>query len=165
MITYCQVMAHVVVGLIFALGSSSCVRSTTTGMTSNQTMLPGEWVSTMLSSEISSSILTMTESDYQRNESTSQSGSAADIASTVECLDHDDDKVTSMTRETQKIPLYIGGFFAMGKNNNWDGSGILPAVEMALEHVNDRPGLLDDYELRMEWVNSEVHFQVHCFNQ
>ena len=56
----------------------------------------------------------------------------------------------------EKIPLYIGGFFDMGTNGNWDGSGILPAVEMALEHVNERRGLLDDYELRMEWADSEV---------
>ena len=57
---------------------------------------------------------------------------------------------------SQKIPLYIGGFFPISKESSWDGSGVLPAVDMALEHINERRDLLADYELRMEWADSEV---------
>ncbi|XP_041469544.1 uncharacterized protein LOC121419238 isoform X1 [Lytechinus variegatus] len=52
-----------------------------------------------------------------------------------------------------KIPIYLGGFFTLG--GNWDGSGILPVVEMALEHINNRPDLLADYDLRMVWNDTQ----------
>ncbi|XP_060073113.1 gamma-aminobutyric acid type B receptor subunit 2-like [Ylistrum balloti] len=37
----------------------------------------------------------------------------------------------------------------------WDGSGILPAAEMALEDVNNDDTILKEYDLRMAWNNSK----------
>ena len=62
---------------------------------------------------------------------------------------------TTNSAETQeKIPLYIGGIFSFG--GLWDGSGILPAVEMGLDHINNRVDILPEYELRMVWNDSQV---------
>ena len=53
-----------------------------------------------------------------------------------------------------KIPLYLGAFFPVG--GDWDGSGIIPAVEMALDHINARQDILEGYELRMVWNDTKV---------
>ena len=53
-----------------------------------------------------------------------------------------------------KIPIYLGGFFAY--TGAWASTGVLPAVEMALEHINARPDILADYDLRMVWNDSGV---------
>lgn len=42
------------------------------------------------------------------------------------------------------------------QNNVWDGSGILPAVQMAFEHINNDNRLLQGYELQLLWNDSEV---------
>ena len=54
----------------------------------------------------------------------------------------------------KKIPLYIGGIFSLG--GLWEASGILPAVQMGLDHINDRMDVLPEYELRMVWNDSQV---------
>ena len=36
------------------------------------------------------------------------------------------------------------------------GGACLPAVMMALRHVNERPGLLDGYNLTYTWVDTQV---------
>ena len=39
----------------------------------------------------------------------------------------------------------------------WTGGGAcLPAVLMALRHVNERAGLLDDYNVTYTWVDTQV---------
>ena len=49
--------------------------------------------------------------------------------------DHDDQ---------QRKPLYIGGYL---QNAVW-GFG---AVDMCVRHLNELPGILDGYELRLRW--------------
>ncbi len=56
--------------------------------------------------------------------------------------------------KVNKTRLYLGGFFSLG--GVWDGSGILPAVEMALDHINERQDVLPEYELRMVWNDTQV---------
>ncbi|XP_072043527.1 gamma-aminobutyric acid type B receptor subunit 1-like [Amphiura filiformis] len=58
----------------------------------------------------------------------------------------------------QKIPLYIGGFFSLG--GLWDGSGVLPAVEMGLDHVNNRTDILEEYELKMIWNDTQCQSSI-----
>ena len=53
-----------------------------------------------------------------------------------------------------KIPLFLGGYFTLG--GIWDGSGILPAVEMALNQINERTDILPEYELKMVWNDTRV---------
>ncbi|XP_072016477.1 gamma-aminobutyric acid type B receptor subunit 2-like [Amphiura filiformis] len=52
-----------------------------------------------------------------------------------------------------KIPIYLGGFFSHG--GVWDSSGILPAVAMALDHINARPDILPEYDLKMVWNDTK----------
>ncbi len=53
-----------------------------------------------------------------------------------------------------KIPLYLGGYYSI--NGRWDGSGVVTAVEMALDHVNKKTDLLNGYELKIIWNNTKV---------
>ncbi|XP_072030704.1 gamma-aminobutyric acid type B receptor subunit 1-like [Amphiura filiformis] len=70
-----------------------------------------------------------------------------------------DDRATNLTvnstntSSSARKPLYLGGYFTLG--GIWDGSGILPAVEMALDHINDRTDVLAEYELRMIWNDTQ----------
>ncbi|XP_072016479.1 gamma-aminobutyric acid type B receptor subunit 1-like [Amphiura filiformis] len=52
-----------------------------------------------------------------------------------------------------KIPIYLGGFFSL--SGVWDSSGILPAVEMALDHINARSDILPEYDLKMVWNDTQ----------
>ncbi|XP_077992097.1 gamma-aminobutyric acid type B receptor subunit 2-like [Glandiceps talaboti] len=63
------------------------------------------------------------------------------------------DNRTSNPSSGEKIPLYLGTFFSLG--GNWEGGGIVPAVEMALSQVNERDDVLLDYELRMVWNDTQ----------
>lgn len=56
-----------------------------------------------------------------------------------------------------RIPINVGGFFPMN-NRVWDGSGILPAVQMAFEYINKDNALLPGYELKLFWNDSEVSY-------
>ena len=56
--------------------------------------------------------------------------------------------------ETDKTPLYLGGLFSLGGRS--DESGHVPAVEMALDHINRRSDILMEYDLRMVWNDTQV---------
>ena len=60
----------------------------------------------------------------------------------------------SGAQDGSKIPLYIGAFFPFG--GGWDASGIIPAVEMALDDINARVDILPKYELKMVWNDTQV---------
>ena len=53
-----------------------------------------------------------------------------------------------------KIPLYIGGLLPF--SGGWDGSGLVPGIDLALEQVNAREDLLVDYELKIVWNDTQV---------
>ena len=59
-----------------------------------------------------------------------------------------------VAQHESKTPLYIGAFFPFG--GGWDASGIIPAVEMALDDINARTDILPGYELRMVWNDTQV---------
>ncbi|XP_072016482.1 gamma-aminobutyric acid type B receptor subunit 2-like [Amphiura filiformis] len=52
-----------------------------------------------------------------------------------------------------KIPIYLGGFFSL--SGAWVTSGIIPAVEMALDHINARADILPEYDLKMVWNDTK----------
>ena len=53
-------------------------------------------------------------------------------------------------------PLNLMGFLPM-TGTGWAGGGAcLPASLMAVRHVNERPGLLDGYNLTYTWVDTQV---------
>lgn len=58
---------------------------------------------------------------------------------------------------TSKIDLYIGGFFAKNiKDGGWSSAALIPALEMALDHVNNDSNILVDYQLKYVWRDSKV---------
>lgn len=58
------------------------------------------------------------------------------------------------SNSNQRVKLSIAGFYSRGKS--WDTSGVIPAVELALDHINHRADILEDYELDVIWENSNV---------
>ncbi len=53
-----------------------------------------------------------------------------------------------------KTALYVGAFFPFG--GGWNGSGVIPAVQMAIDDINSRPDILPGYELKMVWNDTQV---------
>ena len=103
------------------------------------------------SANVSSSPSTTIASSHSRSEQQFEPITPSTSGSTLDSGNESNDE-----GKEEKIPLYLAGFFAMGVRGNWDGSGILPAVDMAIEHVNERSDILTDYVLKMEWTDSEV---------
>ena len=105
----------------------------------------------ILNKSASCQLLSSTKSTYAINTTLSSSEFRSPSNTTVS---------SSSTSETDKIPLYLGAFFPVG--GDWDGSGIIPAVEMALDHINAREDILTDYELRMVWNDTKVSNPCVC---
>ena len=61
-----------------------------------------------------------------------------------------------LIRSDESKQLTLQGFLPL-TGSGWTGGGAcLPAVLMALRHVNERPGLLDGYNLTYSWVDTQV---------
>lgn len=57
-----------------------------------------------------------------------------------------------------KVKLYIGSFFGVHINEAaaWSSAAVIPAVEMALEHVNKNSTILAQYSLDYIWRDSKA---------
>ena len=65
--------------------------------------------------------------------------------------------VSKVHSETSKIDLYIGGFFGVNiKDGAWSSAALIPALEMALDHVNNDSTILTNYSLKYHWRDSKV---------
>ncbi|KAJ7383923.1 hypothetical protein OS493_024608 [Desmophyllum pertusum] len=63
---------------------------------------------------------------------------------------------TKCDNSTSKIDLYIGGFFGVNiKDGAWSSAALIPALEMALDHVNNDSNILVDYRLKYVWRDSK----------
>ena len=60
------------------------------------------------------------------------------------------------TKSSEANNLELLGFLPMTGKGWVGGAACLPAVLMALRHVNERKGLLDGYNLTYSWVDSQV---------
>ncbi|XP_072022900.1 gamma-aminobutyric acid type B receptor subunit 1-like [Amphiura filiformis] len=68
---------------------------------------------------------------------------------------HQERHLENSTRKpSEKIPLYISSYYE-GPGGGWDGSGCVPAIEMAFEDINARPDILPQYELRPIWNDTK----------
>ena len=64
---------------------------------------------------------------------------------------------TNPDNSTSKTDLYIGGFFGVNiTDGGWSTAGVIPALEMALDHVNNDSNILGDYQLKYVWRDSKV---------
>ena len=60
-------------------------------------------------------------------------------------------------KSTSKMNLHIGGLFGVNvAKGSWSTAGVIPALEMALDHVNGDPSILVDYQLKYVWNDSKV---------
>ncbi|XP_072022903.1 gamma-aminobutyric acid type B receptor subunit 1-like [Amphiura filiformis] len=68
---------------------------------------------------------------------------------------HQERHLENSTRKpSEKIPLYISSYYE-GPGGGWDGSGCVPAIEMAFDDINARPDILSQYELRPIWNDTK----------
>lgn len=74
---------------------------------------------------------------------------------TIVYVNNTDEILKGETQKTNgKIPLYIGAYFSFG--GGWDCSGIIVAVQLALDHINERDDILSEYELKMIFNDTQV---------
>ena len=65
----------------------------------------------------------------------------------------------SIVREfsSGKEKLYIGTFYGVNVSSiGWSSEGVMPAVQMALDHVNKDQSILPEYTLHEDWRDSKV---------
>ena len=65
----------------------------------------------------------------------------------------------SIVREfsSGKEKLYIGTFYGVNVSSiGWSSEGVMPAVQMALDHVNKDQSILPEYTLYEDWRDSKV---------
>jgi hypothetical protein len=56
--------------------------------------------------------------------------------------------------------LHIAGFFptSMNVSEGAVGRGVLPAVKLAMFHINNDKRILKDYKLHITWNNTQVRY-------
>lgn len=59
------------------------------------------------------------------------------------------------TNQDQRPVIWILGMFPMSGPFS-GGQGMLPAAELALDHINSNPDVLPDYQLAMAWGDTQV---------
>ncbi|XP_072022901.1 gamma-aminobutyric acid type B receptor subunit 1-like [Amphiura filiformis] len=70
------------------------------------------------------------------------------------CYTHQKRPLENSRKPSEKIPLYISSYYE-GPGGGWDGSGCVPAIEMAFDDINARPDILPQYELRATWNDTK----------
>lgn len=66
--------------------------------------------------------------------------------------------VRTSAAKSGKLTLHAAGFFPVSPHI-WQGSigrGVLPAVDLALDHINDSPTILRDIHLDLVWNDTQV---------
>jgi gamma-aminobutyric acid type B receptor len=65
-----------------------------------------------------------------------------------------------------KKDLWIGAFLTVDiSDGGWSSAGVLPAIEMAIDDVNNNSQILADYDLRMEWRDTKVTCTIVAYMQ
>lgn len=64
-----------------------------------------------------------------------------------------------------KLTLHAAGFFPVSSKipQGSIGRGVIPAVELALQHINDSPKILRGIHLDLVWNDTEVR-AIPCFS-
>ncbi|XP_024936247.1 gamma-aminobutyric acid type B receptor subunit 2 isoform X2 [Cephus cinctus] len=62
----------------------------------------------------------------------------------------------------KKRDVYIAGFFPYGRHvpESHIGRGVMPAVKLAVDHINEDPAMLRNYRLHMWWNDTECNAAV-----
>lgn len=72
---------------------------------------------------------------------------------------------TSATGKSGKLTLHAAGFFPVSTRirEGSIGRGVLPAVDLALDHINDSPTILRDIHLDLFWNDTQVTTRFDSF--
>lgn len=67
-------------------------------------------------------------------------------------------KKSNVGNSTKKATIHIAGLFPLSHDQPEGaiGRGVLPAVQLALDHVNNNTDILKGYQLEMEWNDTKV---------
>jgi len=70
--------------------------------------------------------------------------------------------ITTATGAADVAHLHIAGFFPTSVNVSEGavGRGVLPAVKLAMFHINNDKRVLKDYKLHITWNNTQVRCYV-----
>ena len=61
-----------------------------------------------------------------------------------------------------KEKLYVGTFYVVNiSSKGWSSKGVMPAVQMALDHVNRDQSILPGYTLHEDWRDSKVTIKIY----
>ena len=56
-----------------------------------------------------------------------------------------------------RTDIYFAAFFPMNESpEGLIGHGVMPAVELAIKHINRSPSILKGYKLHMYWNDTQV---------
>ncbi len=88
-----------------------------------------------------------TDTNYESNTS------CADLCRICTSEEKEDESATRKPGE--KILIFISALYD-GPEGGWDGSGCIPAIEMAFDDINARTDILPQYELRPIWNDTKV---------
>ncbi|XP_066944177.1 gamma-aminobutyric acid type B receptor subunit 2 isoform X10 [Macrobrachium rosenbergii] len=62
---------------------------------------------------------------------------------------------------SKKVDVYVAGFFPVGKGLKSSlGRGVMPALKLAIKHVNDHPTVLRNYKLHVVWNDTQCNTAV-----
>ena len=66
--------------------------------------------------------------------------------------------LSTSSRQSGKLTLHAAGFFPVSTRipEGAIGRGVIPAVELALQHINDSPMILRGIHLDLVWNDTEV---------
>ena len=66
----------------------------------------------------------------------------------------------AINKRPTRTDIYFAGFFPMtaksGAPEGEIGRGVMPAVNLAIKHINQSPSILHGYKLHMYWNDTEV---------
>jgi len=63
--------------------------------------------------------------------------------------------------QTKKAEIWIGAFLTVDVSaGGWSSEGVLPAIEMAIEDVNNDSSVLVNYTLSMRWRDTKVRMNI-----
>ncbi len=69
------------------------------------------------------------------------------------------DSLAEANRGNKRTDIYFAAFFPMnpvGSQESKIGHGVMPAVKLAIKHINQSPNILHGYKLHMYWNDTQV---------
>lgn len=73
--------------------------------------------------------------------------------------------VCGAVQNQNKNEIWIGAFLTVDvSGGGWSSEGVLPAIEMAIEDVNNDSAVLANYTLNMKWRDTKVCLNLDIYS-